>query len=380
MATISSFSKTTIFFIFFLPLLWLHYFRTKKINSTLLKLSFHEPDPHRFLPKISVGVPNVQAPQSRPSSSLSFSYDIDDPIGPQNWHDVDISENEWLRFKGKRQIDLHRTNINQCNVNRITSPINLMYPDEECGATHEIKTKLHPNIQCSIRDFSFSITSSGLRAEVPSNNDDTCIRPVIDLPNGFPFPWVLAWIEIKARSEHLIEGRRYDGEMLMVHLGKNQHKNQVTIVSVMLDSTTSYYESNDRIEAYLNRWEGVYYTIAQRCEKSVDKINSNVEYPKERDPIRPFPYDIWPTDQFYRYRGSITTPPCTAMVNWRVLDEPIKISRHQFKRIASLINNAMDPKTCQYISAASSKGEVNRPLQQFDYNHQDLNHCTKDYF
>lgn len=348
------------------------------LKSTSIQRNENE---HRILPRIKLENIHYTPPTSSP---LHFSYDVKNRLGPQNWQYVDVSENEWLQYIDKPDTNLHRTEKNMCNLSRLVSPINIIHPDEECTATHEILTKDRNPNQCTISDFTFSITSSGLRASAPFDNKN-CIRPTIDLPNGFPFPWVLNWIEIKARSEHLLNGRRYDAEMVMAHLGRDEHNNQVAFVSIMLDSTTAYYEGDDRLEAYLNQWGSIQYATARKCKQHIDAIRQlNKPYPFEfdhgNDSLKPFPYDIWPTEQFYRYRGSTTTPPCTSMVHWRVLDTPLKISRRQFKRIALLINNAMDLKTCQYITAASSTGEVNRPLQKFDYETQNMYHCTSDYF
>ena len=95
-------------------------------------------------------------------------------------------------------------------------------------------------------------------------------------------------------------------------------------------------------------------------------------------PPKPFPYDIWPTIYFYRYRGSLTIPPCTSMVNWRVFDEPLQISRRQMKKLANLINNYRDPETCKFATYASSVGETARPLQKFDYVDASIAHCTPE--
>ena len=338
---------------------------------------------HRNLPKVKMSDPNSSNLQSR--SPLLFSYDFNSPNGPENWQNVDISNNEWLKYINKPSTNLHKTKYNQCNSNRLSSPINLIHPDEECTATHEIITKTNGPNQCRIHDFTFSIIPSALRATAPSSNE-SCIRPTIDLPNGFPFPWVLDFIEIKTRSEHLLNGRRYDGEMIMAHVGREEHNSQVSFVSIMLDSTTAYYEDDKRLGVYIKQWDDLHRRNARNCKIPIQKKFSSDfdEYNYSNDSSdltsKPFPYDIWPTDQFYRYRGSITIPPCTAMVNWRILDTPLKISRRQFKRIAYLINNAIDPKTCQYITAASTNGEVNRPLQRFDYENQDLVHCTYEDF
>ena len=44
------------------------------------------------------------------------------------------------------------------------------------------------------------------------------------------------------------------------------------------------------------------------------------------------------TKSFYRYRGSMTTPPCNEVVNWTVFNERMKISERQLKELRALLN------------------------------------------
>lgn len=113
----------------------------------------------------------------------------------------------------------------------------------------------------------------------------------------------------------------------------------------------------------------------------VDRRRVQEEEKEIRGPRRKmFPYDIWPTIYFYRYQGQLTYPPCSEIVVWRVLDEPLVISRKQFKQLASLIASYTDQDSCDNASAASPKGETYRPIEQLNTVKQELTHCTaKDF-
>jgi hypothetical protein len=89
-----------------------------------------------------------------------------------------------------------------------------------------------------------------------------------------------------------------------------------------------------------------------------------------------FPYDLWPTIFFYRYKGSITAPPCSEIVNWRVLDEPLVISRRQYKTLAKLMAGHIDAVTCKPSKRTSPTGENFRPLQVLNNAQQEVAHCT----
>ena len=53
-----------------------------------------------------------------------------------------------------------------------------------------------------------------------------------------------------------------------------------------------------------------------------------------------------PTTDFYRYNGSLTTPPCTEGVRWFVFKEPQTIAKEQVEAFARIMG-----------------GENNRPVQ-----------------
>uniref|UniRef100_A0A7S1B9S9 carbonic anhydrase n=2 Tax=Corethron hystrix TaxID=216773 RepID=A0A7S1B9S9_9STRA len=90
-----------------------------------------------------------------------------------------------------------------------------------------------------------------------------------------------------------------------------------------------------------------------------------------------FPYDLFPTIFWYRYKGSLTMPPCTEMVLWHVLDKPLKISQIQLKELADLLYSYQDEKTCELNTMATRKGDVFRPLQKQNMEEQNVTHCVE---
>ena len=49
------------------------------------------------------------------------------------------------------------------------------------------------------------------------------------------------------------------------------------------------------------------------------------------------------TDAYYHYQGSLTTPPCSEIVNWYVLKDPIKVSDEQVAQFAKAVGDNARP-------------------------------------
>jgi len=114
-------------------------------------------------------------------------------------------------------------------------------------------------------------------------------------------------------SEHEVEGKSYDMEMHLVH--KNE-SDELAVVGVFIERG----KHNNTIQT-------LWYNLPEEInkEKAVDTIKVNAA-------------DLLPDDRsYYRYYGSLTTPPCSEGVNWNVLKSPIEMSDAQIKKFESVI-------------------------------------------
>ena len=116
----------------------------------------------------------------------------------------------------------------------------------------------------------------------------------------------------------------------------------------------------------------------RRTEEAANGTDPEDGEEEERGPRRKmFPYDLWPTIFYYRYQGQLTMPPCSEIVVWRILDEPLLISRKQFKQLGRLLTSYIDPDTCESAAAVSPQGENYRPLESINHEKQEMTHCTE---
>jgi carbonic anhydrase len=362
---------------------------------------------------------------------LPYDYDPNSPQGPLGWNLVNVNGSEWEKYIGHDHIDLDVTG-NECKSTRRPSPTNLI-ANFECFDTHEILTRQIRNTDCKIDDVTFYTTPHTLRMDFP-HDDFACQRPTIDMPNGMPYRWLAHHVEVHLRAEHILEGRRYDGEIQMYHLGQSDQKRELAAVSVLLDA--SGLEDDAKLQQWIDHWEQAVEREVLNCGNSPSESPSsspalqlgmqrNLQtaeaFPQEEcafimspgdfgtartaledvEHMHPrklqemeqdidtsnyaprrkmWPYDLWPTIYYYGYKGMLTAPPCSEIVNWRILDEPLVISRRQYKTIAKLLSSHVDPETCKPVDKKSPTGENFRPLQKLNNAQQEVKHCVRDDF
>lgn len=125
-------------------------------------------------------------------------------------------------------------------------------------------------------------------------------------------PYQLKYISVHAPSEHQIKQKSYAAELQMVHEDKAGHR---VIIAVMLEEGAA----NSTIETLLN-------SIPKEKEQSKSLA------------IRVTPADLMPAKPaYYRYTGSLTSPPCTEGVQWLIMKEALKISKGQLTSLQQAI-------------------------------------------
>ena len=120
-------------------------------------------------------------------------------------------------------------------------------------------------------------------------------------------------------SEHRINGQSYPMEAHFVHRGED---GKLAVVGVLMEEG----KSNDFIRTLWNnlpKEEGKEHVVTDV------KINANQLMPKNTN--------------YYNYSGSLTTPPCSEIVNWIVLKTPVEISKAQVDRFTSIFKKSAIP-------------------------------------
>lgn len=125
-------------------------------------------------------------------------------------------------------------------------------------------------------------------------------------------------------SEHTIDAKQSAMELHFVH---KAHDGELAVVSVMMNI-------GDANLALSEIWPHI--PAQAGAEKLVPGvlINGRDLLPAGRD--------------YYRYMGSLTTPPCSEGVNWHVMVEPVSVDSRQVASFLSVIGENARPVQPQY--------------------------------
>ncbi|XP_071376715.1 carbonic anhydrase 15 [Centroberyx affinis] len=128
-------------------------------------------------------------------------------------------------------------------------------------------------------------------------------------------------------SEHTVDRHRYPMEMHIVNM-KSIHPN----LSAALNDPTGL--------AVLGFFIDVVYADNVHFGHITQKLSS-VAYKGQTTSVKPFPLIGLLSErnmsQYYRYHGSLTTPPCSQVVVWTLYEVPTYISWSQLEQFASEI-------------------------------------------
>jgi carbonic anhydrase len=122
-------------------------------------------------------------------------------------------------------------------------------------------------------------------------------------------------------SEHLISGKAAAMEAHFVH--QNQATGDLVVLAVLMSEG----EMNQLLDSI---WQKIPQSNSPTVQISDLTINALQLLPEN-------------SQQYYRYQGSLTTPPCSEIVTWLVLKQPISVSKSQLTRFFTAIGNNARP-------------------------------------
>jgi carbonic anhydrase len=206
---------------------------------------------------------------------------------------------------------------------------------------------------CTLESLNYTISHNGVVVAFPT--DGSCKLNAIEIP-GLKGVYEAAQFHIHSSSEHTVDGKFFGAEMHIVHNLKDSDRHAV--VGIFLNPGLSV--DNPEFSMLLTGWRKVHEDTYKKCgimgRRNLQGLtNSSVHVN---------PYKILSANAtFYQYSGSLTTPPCSEVVDWNLSPESILISVDQYKQIIELEYSALNPETCQAFSIVSATGSTSRPSQ-----------------
>ncbi|CAO2173106.1 unnamed protein product [Urochloa humidicola] len=231
-------------------------------------------------------VPAAMA-QEETEDEHEFSYDPRDENGPAHWGRIKA---EWAN----------------CSAGRMQSPIDLHH--ERVSLVRDLGYLDH-----SYRPADASIVNRGHDIMVKFSGDAGSL-----VINGTAY--YLKQLHWHSPTEHTVNGRRYDMELHLVH---ESAENKAAVIGVL-------YEVGDGHDAFLHRLEPAIRRIADRrdMEEHVGVVDSRGARGR--------------ASVYYRYVGSLTTPPCTEGVIWTVVKRVRTVSKYQLELLREAVHDDME--------------------------------------
>ncbi|KAM5140322.1 carbonic anhydrase 6-like [Mantella aurantiaca] len=175
---------------------------------------------------------------------------------------------------------------------------------------------------------SFKVSNNGHSVQIE-------LPPTMKIKKGLPHVYTAVQMHLHwggldletSGSEHTIDGMRYMAELHIVHYNSELYK--------------TFDEAKDKPEglavlAFLyedGHFENTYYSEVISKLATIRYAGQTTEV-KVLDPLAMLPENL---ENFYRYQGSLTTPPCTENVLWTVFDSKVLLSQNQIKLLENTL-------------------------------------------
>jgi carbonic anhydrase len=228
--------------------------------------------------------------------------------------------------------------VNHCADAIGQSPISLSTDDATCSSTAATRTNDDTPVlgiftvvdqgSCSLDD----LTMVNKQLLYPQKSCDATTVQLFESEDGAYLHQLQQFHFHFGGSEHVVDNIRHGGEMHLVHhdASDSDGSRQISaVVAVFLDALEDE-NDNEYFEPILQRYEQLL-----TATTTVSAGRRRLENAANHDYWNA--YNLLPaTENYFYYRGSLTTPPCTPGVHWFVLQQSLVISSSQLHRLELL--------------------------------------------
>ena len=202
--------------------------------------------------------------------------------------------------------DLSTSNVD-CKIGKRQSPIDIQTQTTQFGISDD-------GIYLDYNDVNLDILNNGHTIQVNISGDNEA------LINGKKYK--LLQFHFHAPSEHTIDGKPIEMEAHLVHIAAD---GELAVIGVLMTQG----ETNSFIGKIFDNMPIDAHKGHNTTKSTTMSVNAN---------------DILPSSKaHWHYMGSLTTPPCTQIVQWYLLRQPITISSSQLAQFHKLYNGNARP-------------------------------------
>ncbi|KDP26093.1 hypothetical protein JCGZ_21126 [Jatropha curcas] len=222
--------------------------------------------------------------ESEVGDESPFTYDEDTGKGPKHWGNI---EPEW-------QV---------CNNGKLQSPIDLLnkrvQTSSKLGKLHRCYKPAPASVKN--RGHDIAVIWKGDAGKIKINGTD----------------YKLQQCHWHSPSEHTFNGSRYELEIHLVH---ESSEGKIAVIGIVY--------KYGRHDPFLSK-------LFQHIKRTVEKeeIDLGIVNPGN---IR------FGSRKYYRYNGSLTTPPCTEGVIWTIVKKVRTVSREQVKALRDAVHDGFE--------------------------------------
>ncbi|KAG8191249.1 hypothetical protein JTE90_003262 [Oedothorax gibbosus] len=231
-------------------------------------------------------------------------WNYEDKTGPRHWAEM------YKKCGGSRQ-----------------SPIDIV--KEEVDLNDELDAFEFDNYEDNLSGA--TIENNGHTVEIkPGPKDEARLIDEGGMDDTYQFIQLhFHWgADSKRGSEHLIDGKKFPLEMHFVHMNTNYKTKEkasmkedgLAVLGVLFKIDD---EDNPALTPIIDKLDDI--------RNEGDKVNMD-DFTLESL----LPDDLMP---YYRYKGSLTTPPCSEIVTWTVFTDYVPISEKQLQQFRNVKEN-----------------------------------------
>jgi carbonic anhydrase len=216
------------------------------------------------------------------SAHSTAHWNYDGAEGPEHWGE--LSEKYTMCKQGKNQSPINLTDLTEAEM----EPLKLQY-----------------------RALSQDFINNGHTIQVNFGEGS-----ILTIDNK---EFELKQFHFHTPSENQIDGKNYPMEAHLVHANKD---GSLAVISVMFKEGKSNPYFQKLVEKLPKKAE-------DNNDMKEEKLNAYDMLPKNKD--------------YYRFNGSLTTPPCSEGVRWVVMKTPVEMSKEELESFSKILKNNNRP-------------------------------------